>query len=247
LLDATNSHESVPGWIRAHLTAEGLARIIQAVGPKVTPVQSPSRPGAMQRKDKDLRSNLLKSVQYYYGAVERRSDRNKRDRIRRLQSIVNAADRLAELLKPVDGWDWAIGDHADHILFEIENLNVRARFELEDLHEKLVWGDDADRMGFGASRDLMEKLKTRSPFEWFAGAYLPETYRQCFGKEPTLHRRVPEGKLDGPYIRFAEQVLIEFGITKNGRPYGREAIARALTDVKNNRSRRPVSRIGQTR
>ena len=52
-------------------------------------------------------------------------------------------------------------------------------------------------------------------------------------------RGFSDQRIGGPYIRFAEAALgKKLGITNKGKPYSREAIARALTYVRAGRSRR---------
>jgi hypothetical protein len=58
-----------------------------------------------------------------------------------------------------------------------------------------------------------------SPLENLTGVFLPETFRIHFNRPPGVSRNRDTGKLDGPYIRFAERVCIEFGI-----PCSRETI-----------------------
>ncbi len=188
--------------------------------------------------DSDLGARLRNDILYYYGAIQRRSDKKKRDRIRRLKEISKVAGRLEELLKPDNDWEWTQDSENAFLVGQIDILKTKVQWELDDLKFKLEWGDDANDMLLGQSRDLTDILRTHSPFEWLVGKYLPQTFRKCFGEEPTLNRRPSDGELHGKYIRFAKQVLIEFGITKNGRPYGLESIAKAFSDMKGGRIRR---------
>jgi len=142
-------------------------------------------------------------------------------------------------MKPDEAWEWTQDDENRFIVGQVSLLKSKAQSEIDDHEHKVEWGDDADDIGMGKSRDLTETIRTHSPFEWLAGAYLPEAFRKCFGIEPTRTRDTYDGKdLSGPYLQFAEQVLIEFGITKHGRPYSRETISKALSDLKNGRVRR---------
>ncbi len=79
-------------------------------------------------------------------------------------------------------------------------------------------------------------LNERSAFEWIAGQYLPGLFKKHFKKKASFSRTA-DGKPSGPYIRFAEHVLIELKITKHGQPYTRGAIAKALTDARAGRVR----------
>jgi hypothetical protein len=186
---------------------------------------------------------LHNAIVYYSSTFQRQRDKKNLGRIRRLRKIAKAAGRLAELLDPVDDRKWMKAYFGNETLFSgILGLPARAIHEVGILENKMLWGDDGERIGRIESRDRAVTLRTRSPFEWLVGSYLPETFRICFRKERRLRRRTSDGKLYGPYVQFAEQVLIEFGITKNGRPYGREAIAKAFSDVKHGRIRRAPRR-----
>jgi hypothetical protein len=127
----------------------------------------------------------------------------------------------------------------EYLLHEIGNLIGRLEGTLGDLNSELLWGPDFDlAMRLGASPwALANRFKERSPFEWLVGNWLPEIYAHYFGIRAGLQRR-RDGKLDGPFIRFAEKALVELRIMHRGRPYTREAIARALTDARANRVRR---------
>jgi hypothetical protein len=228
------------------LSSDAVERILRAVGLEIKSTQissheddEPPAPywnGQPPVRDVSLVASLYDCISYYHGAVQAQSDKKKLDRIRRLRSISKVAGRLEDLLKPDGGWERTEGSERTFLLAYIPVFQRRVEWEIGDLERKLEWGDDADNIGLVESRDLTDSLRKRSPFEWLVGAYLPETFRKCFGKKPTLRRK--DNKLYGPYIQFAEQVLIEFEITKNGRPYGREAIAKALGDVKHGRTRR---------
>jgi hypothetical protein len=69
---------------------------------------------------------------------------------------------------------------------------------------------------------LLEQMKLGrdeydgSPLENLSGVLLPAVFKYHFKKEPKLSRDHDDGKAGGPYIRFAEQVCLQFGI--NCRP-----------------------------
>ena len=85
-----------------------------------------------------------------------------------------------------------------------------------------------------------------SAFEWLAGVKLPEIFERHFGIKAKVDRDPDRGSPhrppEGPYIDFAEQCLIVLDITKNGEPYSRESIARALTKSKSARSQAEARR-----
>jgi len=218
------------------LSSEAVERIVKAAG--LEPLQISDRDPPRFAKHDFLQKSLRKSIEHYHGAIERRTDKIKQARIRRLRRILKTLDRLEDLLAPEGDWEWTQNSDHEWIVSEIPYLRDRTNRELWDIEHRLRWGDDADVIGLGASRKLTDDLRKRSPFDWLVGVYLPETYRENFGKEPTLRRRPSDNQLYGPYIQFVEQVLIEFQITSNGRQYGREAIAKALQNAKHGLTRR---------
>src|SRR5262245_34573019 len=68
-----------------------------------------------------------------------------------------------------------------------------------------------------------------SAFEW-AMLSLTESYSKYFRRKAGISRL--GGKVDGPFIRFAEAALRELKIFNDGKPYSRETIARAVTALK---------------
>ena len=149
--------------------------------------------------------------------------------------------RLEQQLVPDDVWDWSdTYSECEYLQSEVQHLIKWLDSEIQDLTFELEWGPDwreAIRLNVGP-RTLAERWKTRSPFEWVAGHYLPEVFRTHFGTTATFHRR--KGVPDSPAIRFIEQALIELGITDSGRAYARESIAKALSDVRSGRVRRKL-------
>src|SRR5262245_43400141 len=81
----------------------------------------------------------------------------------------------------------------------------------------------------------IEGMQTRpeslggSAFEW-AMLSLMESYSTYFRRKAGISRL--RGKVDGPFIRFAEAALRELKIFNDGKPYSRETIARAVTVLK---------------
>lgn len=188
--------------------------------------------------NRKLVTDLASCLATYSSAVQLRSDKQTKDRVRRLKSIQNAAKRLERQLVPDDIWDWSDRySECERLQEEVKYLIERVDSEIEDLAFELEWGPnflEAIRLR-QSPRALADRWKARSAFEWMAGHYLPELFRTHFGRKPTFHRRnnVP----DGPAIRFIERALVELGITNRKRAYSRESIAKALTDARTGRAR----------
>ena len=211
------------------LDASAVERILAAVGEKFIPLDLDKQ---------KLVTDLASCLATYSSAAQRRSDKQTKDRVRRLKSIQNAAKRLERQLVPDDIWDWSDRySECEYLQNEVKYLINRLDLEINDLTFELEWGPDwheAIRRNL-APRALADRWKARSPFEWVAGHFLPELFRTHFGKKPTVNRR--KGVPDSPAIRFIERALIELEITNRGRPYSRESIAKALTDVRTGRAR----------
>src|SRR5262249_47803750 len=80
-----------------------------------------------------------------------------------------------------------------------------------------------------SKKDRVPIFNDRSRLDLFVGRILPPIYRKHFKDEPGISRngrRHPAG----PYLRFCEQVLKEFGWLSpkgDGKPYSRLAIEKA--------------------
>ena len=221
-----------------NIPAEAVDRIVRSVGPRVALVPTNGDDVGPPDPNKDLSCRLHQSLMWYYLARERRSDADKKFQVRRLVAILKAGSKLRNLLKPDQDWEWLKKFEFEMLPDEIGNMLQKAEFIISELETKIEFGDDF-YTDYLDGRDLRDLIRKRSPFEWLAGAYLADDYRICFGKEPTLQRGT-NGRLDGPYIRFVEQVLVEFDVKNGGRTFGREAIAKALTNVRKGRYRNPA-------
>jgi hypothetical protein len=84
---------------------------------------------------------------------------------------------------------------------------------------------------------FVKLVTNRSEFENLAGMALPNIFERRFHRLPGISRNSAQ-EPDGPFIRFALQALVELDFRNNGRPYSREAIAKAFTLVRKERTRR---------
>jgi hypothetical protein len=214
---------------QSSLDASAVERILAAVGEKFIPPELDKQ---------NLATDLASCFKQYSYAVERRSEKRTKDRIRRLKSIQKPATQLVRQLVQDSIWDWSdTYSECEYLQTEVQMLINRLGSEIENLTFELNWGPnwrEAIRLNV-SPRALADSWKARSPFEWMAGHYLPDLFRTHFGTKPTFHRR--KGVPDSPAIRFIEGSLAELRITKSGRPYSRESIAKALTDVRVGRAR----------
>jgi hypothetical protein len=193
--------------------------------------------------DKDkLAAALVENLGTYYTLLERNSDRRRKNRLRRFKSILAAAERLKKQLQPDDLWRWEEDEGVKYFHGEVENQIWKLNRRIGDLEAEIEEGTEQDweeawRKNF-TTKGYKAYWKSRSPFEWIAGDFLPKLFTAQFGIEPTFHRRAGDNVPDGPLIRFIEQALIESRITSGGTPYRRETIAKAIADARTGRQRK---------
>jgi hypothetical protein len=181
--------------------------------------------------------------------------REPNDREGALQRILDAAIRAGGVIvDDIDGeWIWdrisytcdywlahaiMFGDRRWHA--ESAKRKKRVIKALHVILEEDPWTKFAD-----AAREYLEYFKSSKPeedeVEEFASpgpllarlvGRLAVIYAIGF-KTPPSYTTSPDGETDGPFIRFAEQALSEFGITRDGnQPYQRRSIADALVTFK---------------
>ncbi len=163
-----------------------LDRIIDAVGQ--------DRPGGLDRDT--LRCDLLTC----YGRYSIASGPDPQNT--RLDSIQKHARRLIDLLKADDVdlgliravWPIDTG-HPAHLLPQLVFLDEA----IDRLKQALLTAQAGAHLSVSALQQL-------------TSVWLPEVYTKHFGKEAGRSRRLADGAVDGPYIRFAHQMLAEAGI-----------------------------------
>jgi hypothetical protein len=185
--DARQNSDKTKQPTRLHSSFErgpyaSVDRILAVVGDR--------RPADLDKEK--LIAGLAGCLATYYAAVDRRSDKPTKDRMRRLRSIQAAAKRLEEQLVRDDIWDWSEAYwECEYMHQNIKDLLWWLDFEITDLEFRLKWGPDFDeavRLRVDA-RTLANRWKARSPFEWLAGHYLPKLFSEHLGIKPTFHRR----------------------------------------------------------
>src|SRR5262249_6947819 len=187
---------------------EMLNRIITAVG------ETPTKP------DRDaLRYELLICYGQYCIACGPGRPGFVRGQINRLNSIQKHAKKLVDLLE---------ADDADfRIIRKLWPINHERPAHL--LPQMIFLVETIDKMTgmHGKPAEIAERTKARlgtsgSALQWLTNTLLPEVYSKHFGKEAGRSRN-KSSTLGGPYMRFAQQALIEFEIKCSD-----ETIARTL-------------------
>jgi hypothetical protein len=217
---------------REEIGLNAVDRILDAVGRKHVPIDI---------NIGELHAGLVSCLATYYAALERSSDKHTRDKIARLEKILVPAKRLqAQLpLLPEDDVGFPFRE-PEYFANGLENFVFALESKIDDLKFELRNGPDFDE-ALALHKDPKEyadRWKARSPFEWLAGYYLPQLFRKKIGLPLTFHRRAADNAPEGPLIRFIEAALVEFEITRQGKRYSREAIAKAVSDARTNRVRK---------
>ena len=190
-------------------------RILAAVGESFVP------PTLDQRA---LRYHLGWCATSYLTRTQLRAPALNKQR-RQFGAITKTGKRLKQLLSDADVWRSISG--------EVPEDHACPQRAVEDV----VRAAERSMPGLTARNERpIEDFNRCSPFEWLAGERLPRLYLQYFAQKAGISRI--DGRVDGPYVRFVEQVLIEFNIMWRGRPYAPEAIAGALTYARSGRTRR---------
>jgi hypothetical protein len=183
---------------------EALTRILDAVGSKFIPADL----------DRDgLRADIQLAVSWWRQIT---GEKNRTTRLRPLKDIRRAAEDLKRLLEEDVQSGLALSKYpftgSDPLTILHQLINYVNRV-LEPL--------DGTRTG-------LVPLKG-SAFDWVMGS-LMETYSKYFQRKAGISRL--RGKVNGPFIRFADAALRELEIFNDGKPYSRETIARAVTALK---------------
>jgi hypothetical protein len=211
------SGSHIQQWQSQALTREALHRILACAPPK---------------DDLDLET-LLEDLEfarthYLNGKKFRKSRTQEQQKLARLEKAVRKVDLLLadeQVWKDIR-WHQRYTEQDPRQLVALLRTAIERRLSYRSPTEP-AWGPQI-------AREYLHELgvEERSAAEWLAGQHLPLLYEKHFGLEATLSRDT-DGKPTGPYIEFAKQVLIEFGID-----YSVGAIAKALSDVRNGRVRR---------
>jgi hypothetical protein len=187
---------------------QALERILKAVGSKFIPANL-DRHG--------LRADIQLAACWCM-QVAGQNSRVTKLRFRRLENIRRAAENLKRLLEEDAQSGLALSKYPftssdpPTILNQLINYANRVLEPLDGTQTRPV------------------PLKG-SAFEW-AIASLMETFLRYFQRKAGISRQPLDGKIDGPFIRFAEAALRDLKIFNDGKPYSRETIARAVTALK---------------
>lgn len=208
---------------------QAVARIIDAVGYKYAPADLDCE---------KLRQDLEWAGCWYQTRVSL-DDKSKRDR--RIEAALRAAKRFQQTLGKLESGDFP---QISQYLLMLEDTSFAKRLE-----RFIIQADTAlkpppePRWAKAAAAQMANELhlRERSPFEWLAGIKLPIIFMGHFRRAAGVSR-AKDGALDGPFIRFVKAALTELGISNKGRPFAPEAIAKALADARQNRSRRTLGK-----
>jgi hypothetical protein len=183
---------------------EALTRILDAVGRKFIPANL----------DLDGLRADLQLAGWWWMQITGKKDLAAR--LSRLRDIRRAAEDLKRLLEEDAQSGLALSKYpfmGSDPLTMLNQLTTYANRVLEPL--------DGTR-----TRPVLLK---GSAFDW-AMLSLMQSYSNYFRRKAGVSRL--DGKIGGPFIRFADAALGELKIFNDGKPYSRETIARAVTALK---------------
>jgi hypothetical protein len=224
------------------LNDEGTQRILDEVGNRFVP---------QGLEPEALRDELYGCYVTWCSLSQLSSDKIARQRFQRLQIIAKRADAvLVALLDEGLVGGWARQEIA--MTFPLnEGAPVRKTAEFRADHGQ----PDAAPSFNGLLAGLQRLVATashkaeyfsnkavyrlpRSPLEYLVTNVLPGVYERHFKRAARSSHPSTRTEAGGPYIRFTCAALKELGITKKGKPYKPDTIARALSDVHSGRVRR---------
>jgi hypothetical protein len=223
------------------LNDEGTQRILDKVGGRFVPHGLELRA---------LRDDLFGCYMGWCSLSQLTSDKIARQRVQRLKTIAKRTDAVLALLDEGLIGGWACQEVA--MTFPLkEGAPVRKTAEFRTDHGQPDAAPSFNGFLAGLQRlaaaarykaeyfpDRALYLLPRSPLEFFVGNVLPSAFKRHFKREARVSRASDGTETGGPYIRFAVEALRELGITNKGKPYARDTIARALSDVRKGRVRR---------
>ena len=186
---------------------EALTRILDAVGSKFIPANL----------DLDgLRAEIQLAAWWW---MQITGEKKQPARLRRLQELRRAAEDLKRLLEEDAQSGLALSKYPFTGSDPLTILNQLTNY----VNRVLEPPEPPDGM---QTRPVPLK---GSAFDWAMLAMM-EAYSKYFRRKAGISRL--GGKIDGPFIRFADAALRELKIFNDGKPYSRETIARAVTALK---------------
>jgi hypothetical protein len=207
-LESTESSTEAPAEEAAAPDDQALKRILKAVGSKFIPANL----------DRDgLRADIQLAA-WWWMQITGEKSRLAKLRLRRLQDIRRAAEDLKRLLEE----DAQCG-------LELSKYPFTGSDPLRTLNQLINF---ANRVLEPLDGTQTRPVRVKgSAFDWVM-ASLMETYSRYFQRKAGISRLTLDGKVNGPFIRFAEAALRDLKIFNDGKPYSRETIARAVTALK---------------
>ena len=180
------------------------------------------------QKPSDLRRELLRAISEYN--LLRNVNPEAKTRWNRLKAIHKHASALSKLLATDEGNEGEFTEHWRSLWPEDMPAASSLVSKMRELAEQSGWLE-ASLKEIAAAARTHHAASDISAFEWLVGKRLPAIYEKFFRESATTYR-------EGPYRDFALQVLTEFEITEDGRPYSGESVIKALTLTRSGRSRR---------
>jgi hypothetical protein len=189
--------------------------------------------GAIDRKA--LRDDLDWEVVAQLTATELGSVKLRKERARRLKQIQATARKLSHLLRV---------DAADHNVVrsfysptDPDPRRVVVRIALAVRRAKKFPPPEPAWLTREATQ-YIEAYNARSLVDHLVGR-IAVVFEKHFHRKPGY--TTSDDGTDGPFLRFTEEVLLEYGITNRGQPYALSTLAAALRNARKDKKRRKRS------
>ena len=180
------------------------------------------------QKESDLRRELLKAISEFN--FLRNINAEAKTRWGRIKAIHEHATALSKLLAIDEENEGEFTEHWRSLWPEDMPPGSKLVNKMREVVRQSGWLE-ASPQNIAAETRADHGAADISAFEWLVGKRLPAIYEKFFRESATTYR-------EGPYRDFASQVLTEFEITEDGRPYSGESVIKALTLTRSGRSRR---------
>jgi hypothetical protein len=171
--------------------------------------------------------DLVDCVQLYSLVPALSSRKRTRNEMNSLQRIEDIATKLRRLLSDDEIWGL------------LESAARRKRFDRVALTNLIETVKSVHP--FKEDSDVFKGLfGCGSSFERLVSKDLRKIYKDHFHVDPTISRRV-DGKPQGSYLSFVDQILREFNIMTSGKPYSKESIITAFYGKRTGRTRQRLA------
>jgi hypothetical protein len=211
---------------RVTVDAHAIDRILDATG--LTLVR-PTKNGKSDVSCKRVKEEFRRSLQLCKSKYDLRNESRYSKDIAKKISCLDELHKIANELEAALKRCVSEGILIEHPLAELSNQTRLARLVLGLEQGLRVPSKLKKRAGKGRAD------RTATAFDWLIGGNLAQVYEDYFGTPPTLSRDRSNNIPNSPFVRYANQTLIEFGVRNRGKNYSRASILKSLSDFRTGR------------